>query len=167
MADEPPTPAQPQGAVPLDALLKASPSSLGVPSKEVVAKPKKPRNKPTREERTRTKEALRGLKLTNDKTQTDIDEQKHRIVTSRSDNYNIWLLRMLLSLAGLIIVVAWECCILRLVWSQGEGKINLDPTVLLALVTTTTVNVFGLLVIVMKFVFSEVPEKSSGNKPNG
>ena len=53
----------------------------------------------------------------------------------------------------------WQACILAIIAFQGMGLLNIDTSVLIALLTTTTVNVFAFLVIVMKIVFASPDSK--------
>ena len=55
--------------------------------------------------------------------------------------------------------VFWQACILAIIAFHGVGLLSIDTSVLIALLTTTTVNVFAFLVIVMKFVFASPDSK--------
>lgn len=70
-----------------------------------------------------------------------------------SDHRLMWILRIILALLWFGIAVVWQVAIIWLAYLQVNGSAHLPDTVFIALITSTSANVFGLLVIVMKFVF--------------
>ena len=51
--------------------------------------------------------------------------------------------------------LGWLTAVLLLVAAQGLGLLHLADSVLIALITTTTANILGTFVIVLKFIFPE------------
>ena len=96
----------------------------------------------------------------------DLDNlaKEKSINQSEIDHRQLLWLRWTLSLSGLSIAVGWQTAILCIVWQQGWGMISITTPVLMALVTTTTVNVFGILIIVMKFVFPQTDPRNKKPK---
>lgn len=106
------------------------------------------------EDEPRAKAATALLLLENEKVEAEIDDIKSRTKRDNTDHENLWLFRKLFGVAGFVIVVLWQLAIFFIAYRNGNGSIHLAESVLIALVTTTTANVIGLLVIVMKFVFA-------------
>lgn len=57
------------------------------------------------------------------------------------------------------VTVLWMASILFVVFCSGMGKLKLSDGVLIALITTTTANVFGFLYVVVNYLFNK--EKST------
>lgn len=53
-----------------------------------------------------------------------------------------------------VVTVIWMFLILCLVHQTGRGNLRYSDTVLVALITTTTANVFGFLYLVFRYLFS-------------
>lgn len=87
---------------------------------------------------------LRAKIIENDRLQANVDKIK-------DDNRN----RRNLSRAILLTTILWMLLILFIVYRAGQGKLNLSDTVLVALITTTTVNVFGFLLVVVNYLFNK------------
>ena len=51
--------------------------------------------------------------------------------------------------------VIWMFFILLIVYGCGDGKLKLSDTVLVTLITTTTVNIFGFLYVVVNYLFNK------------
>lgn len=64
-----------------------------------------------------------------------------------------------LSVWVMIIVPTWMILVLLLVCLTGKGKTELSDTTMVALLSTTTVNVLGLAYIVLKGIFPESKDK--------
>ena len=77
----------------------------------------------------------------------------------RSNHWHNWVFRYVLGTFAVVNVSFWQWHILDIVKSNGTGHLALDTTVLVTLLTTTTINVFAFLIIVMKFVFPTAAEK--------
>lgn len=112
------------------------------------AKPRKPKPKP------RAKKAEKSI----EDIERDAAEDKRQ--RDQSDHRQLVRLRWVLGLVSLAIVIAWQFSVLCILYHQGNGFLNIPESVLLTLLTTTTVNVFGFLLIVMRFVF---PSQKTAN----
>lgn len=53
------------------------------------------------------------------------------------------------------ITVVWMFLILMLVFHAGRGTLKYSDTVLVALITTTTANVFGFLYVVVNYLYNK------------
>ena|SRR5437762_12665078 len=53
------------------------------------------------------------------------------------------------------VTVVWMFLILVIVWHTGTGDLKLSDTVLVALITTTTANVFGFLYVVVNYLYNK------------
>ena len=53
------------------------------------------------------------------------------------------------------ITVVWMFLILVLVFHAGTGRLKYSDTVLVALITTTTANVFGFLYVVVNYLYNK------------
>ncbi len=62
-------------------------------------------------------------------------------------------LRPLLFLMVVMLNIWWDINVSRIVWRTGEGRLHLDKTVLVALVTTSMANFIALVVIIAKHLF--------------
>jgi len=58
-----------------------------------------------------------------------------------------------------VVTVLWIFMIIIIVVACGSGHLKLSDSVLITLITTTTLNVFGFMVIVVKYLFNA--DKSS------
>jgi len=63
--------------------------------------------------------------------------------------------RIDLSDAIFTVTVIWMAAILLVVYLCGCGSMRLSDTVLVALITTTTANVFGFLYVVVNYLFNK------------
>ena len=145
-----PTSDEPKPTVSIGELVKAPLADIvDAPKNDGLKRPKPPSQAtPSREQSLRKSLELDNLAKEKSIKQSEID---HRQL--------LWL-RWTLSISGLLIAVVWQTAILCIVWQQGWGMMSLTSPVLMALVTTTTLNVFGILIIVMKFVFpAPIPTK--------
>jgi hypothetical protein len=159
MGSEPPASESGKPAsVPLDKLLQSFPPDEDA-SKPENKKPAEEKSAQEKWEDRKAAEVLRQLRLAGDKTKAEVDDHKSRTARDERDHKLIWRLRVILAIAGLLIVVLWQLWILCIVDRLGTHKMSLPEPITIALVTTTTVNVFGLLVIVLKFVFPAPPRK--------
>ena len=52
-----------------------------------------------------------------------------------------------------ILTSFWIAIVLCIVYLSGRNYLNLSDTVIVTLITTTTVNVFGFFFLVMKYLF--------------
>ena len=87
--------------------------------------------------------------------------ERDRLDRLKLDHTHIWDFRRRFGRFAVWNVVFWQACILAIIAFHGVGLLNIDTSVLIALLTTTTVNVFAFLVIVMKFVFASPDSKWS------
>ena len=62
-------------------------------------------------------------------------------------------LRTTVAAAILFVVGAWLACVFALLAWLGHGEARLSDAVLIALLTTTTINVIGLLYTVVRYLF--------------
>lgn len=69
-------------------------------------------------------------------------------------------LREYLTTFTVIFIGGWSFFLGCLVWSVGNGKLFLSDTVLVTLLTTTTANYVGILVIITQYLFPR-PSKSN------
>lgn len=161
MAEDPPNSGEaiaPSDRVPLDELV-AQPT----PPEPPAPPPTKPR-RPTSHEDKRAKAATDKLQAQSDRLKLENKKRKEQIARDKEDHRLIWLFRRCLAVIGVVIVVIWQFAIFVLAVLQGIGLFHLSDPVLIALVTTTTANVIGLLVIVMKFVFAPLPPPKQRTK---
>jgi len=93
---------------------------------------------------------IRAAKLQND----GVEEQQKR---AQTDHEKYWEFRTDFGSFAKWNVAIWQACILAVVILHGARLLKVDRTILLTLITTTTINVFTFLIIVMKFVFSKSP----------
>jgi hypothetical protein len=63
--------------------------------------------------------------------------------------------RIVLRDAIFILTTVWMLAVLFIVWKKGLGVLNLSDTVLVALITTTTANVFGFLYVVVNYLYNK------------
>lgn len=132
-------------------------------SKEAPELPQEPAKASNTEDKNKADEFRQKLKaqrlantrknIQNKKSQAELDEFVKSNARDALDHWRIWTLRIVLTIIWLLMAVAWQITIVILVCLQGAKLIEIDQTVLMTLITSTTANIFGLLVIVMKFVF--------------
>lgn len=132
--------------VPLDELVSSPLRELPDVPRQPPPPPKKPQKREDALEKSLASAAKKAADLANRATE-------QRLEHDRADHKQILVLRSVMGFFGLAVVVWWQIRILSIVEDQGKAVLNIQESVLLAIVTTTTVNVFGFLVIVMKFVF--------------
>jgi hypothetical protein len=89
----------------------------------------------------------------------DIRIQEGRDGRDRSNHWHFWRFRYVLAVFAVIDITIWQYCVFDIVKLQGSGQLVIDTTVLVTLLTTTTINVFAFLIIVMKFVFASTDSK--------
>ena len=109
----------------------------------------------------RAKTVTQSLK--EESLQLENEARRQQLDQLANDHRQILKLRWILGISGLLIVVFWQFCILGLVYLLGVGQITIPQPVMLTLISTTTINVFGLLIIVLQFVFPRRP--TSSKKP--
>ena len=148
--------------VPISELI-ASPQAPVLELSAAPAVPAKAARRPS-DFQQRGRATLKSLRLANDKVKAEIDAHKGRTAREELDHGILWSFRRWFGTAGFVIVVAWQTAVLRVVFLDGLGLIHLTDAVMVALLTTTTANVVGLLVIVMKFVFAPVQTSTKGNE---
>ncbi len=117
----------------------------------------------TQSDQPKTKTVLSSrARLANSKVKASELENKgeeDRQGREQADHDNFWNFRTSFGWFARLNVSIWQVCILVVVICQGAGLLQIDHTILLALITTTTINVFAFLIIVMKFVFAN-PSKA-------
>ena len=89
-------------------------------------------------------QAIRKLKLDNDILQAQLDKIK-------GDN----LFRKIHSTLIFFMVFIWLAAVLAILAFVGKGVFTLSDKVLITLLTTTSINVIGLLVIVANYLFNK------------
>jgi len=149
-------PVSPPGDVPLGELVKlpSAPTSKAEPSP--TTRPRERASENQIIDKAREKLVKTQLNLANRKTAVEIEDHKGRIEREREDHRLLWKFRKYFGIAGLGIVVFWQIAVLAIVCYQGREVFKLPQSVAIALITTTTANVIGLLVIVMKFIFAPI-----------
>lgn len=80
---------------------------------------------------------------------------KVQVERFRQDNEG----RKVLRDAIFTVTVVWMLLVLFMVWHVGAGRLALSDAVLIALITTTTANVFGFLYVVVNYLYNK--EKST------
>lgn len=80
---------------------------------------------------------------------------KVQVERFRQDNEG----RKVLRDAIFTVTVVWMFLVLVIVWQAGAGRLHLSDAVLIALITTTTANVFGFLYVVVNYLYNK--EKST------
>ncbi|HZH67039.1 MAG TPA: hypothetical protein VEY10_19270 [Flavisolibacter sp.] len=75
---------------------------------------------------------------------------KVQVERFRQDNEG----RKVLRDAIFTVTVVWMLLVLLMVWHSGSGKLKLSDSVLIALITTTTANVFGFLYVVVNYLYN-------------
>jgi hypothetical protein len=130
-------------------------------------RPRKTKNEQVREliEQQQLAEKLRTAELENDRRQVELEQNQaaHDLKLQQLGDAHdqIIALRKQFGFWVLVVVVAWKFLVLGLLAFVGTKLLILPDSVLLALVTTTTANILGLLVIVLKFVFP-IPDLTTG-----
>lgn len=135
------------------------------PDSEPPKRPKRPlppRKQPTKKQK-QIEDQLAELTVSRAEADVlsahaDVHDKRTRTKQAGREHGLLLLLRGVLGLAGLGIVVWWQSALLSIVERQGKKELDIPVSVLLALVTTTTVNVFGFLLIVYRFVFPQPPK---------
>lgn len=94
------------------------------------------------------KEEGRTLSETREHYQAMMREELGRIKTENE-------IRSRLTKRFSIITVCWIVLILGVVIFSGLGLLKLSNSVLIALISTTTANVFGFMYVVVKYLFNE------------
>ncbi len=102
----------------------------------------------------RGKVVLDSLESVKARDRFTLKRDRSQLKQDEKDHEKFWAYRRNLAVVGVAVVISWQFAILWMVWRQGEGHLNIPSNVLLAVVTTTSFNVIGLLVIVFKFVFA-------------
>lgn len=82
-------------------------------------------------------ENLRARQLNNDKLENDNEARKR---------FGDWIFT---------IVVIWLFFVLLILVSVGNGTFKFDNSVLITMLTTTSVNIIGLLLVVARYLFNE------------
>ena len=88
-----------------------------------------------------------------DSDKNDLQEQvkeRYKQDTEFRHHLSVWVMW---------IVPVWMILVLLLVYLTGKGKTELSDTTMVALLSTTTVNVLGLAYIVLKGIFPESKDK--------
>jgi len=150
-ADEVDTSSRPRPS--LDELTKLS-------EKQVKPEPAQPRASIQE-----TKDKLEHFKRTKidhdiNRLELERDRLKEELAQLKNTYKHTWRFRYTFGIVAAFLVVAWQAAILCIVYRLGANTIHLDPSVTITLLSTTTVNVFGFLVIVLKFVFPSSAELS-------
>ena len=104
-------------------------------------KKERPRKPPTQAESVRIKHHLQN---------EDYEASIQHAVKERAQ---VIRLRWCMSAISVLFTVVWLTAVFVVVILQGLGTLSVETPVLLGLITTTTVNMLGLLAIVFKFVF--------------
>ena len=88
----------------------------------------------------------------------DIDIQKKRRFKQNT------LHRKILMYWVISVVSCWLIAVLVLIFLSGYGKVQFQPTVLVTLLATTTINVLGLAFIVLRGIFFIPTKRAFYNK---
>ncbi|MGL6075101.1 MAG: hypothetical protein ACRC8S_13155 [Fimbriiglobus sp.] len=110
------------------------------------------------ENQRRSKETNRRIKLDNDAVEIDNEERKAQSGRAAKDHRLLWRFRISLAVAALCYFCYWQIEVITLLYRQSDGRANLTTPVMVTLLSTTTANILGLLVIIYKFVFASPPE---------
>lgn len=76
---------------------------------------------------------------------------REQVQRFRQDNEG----RRILRDAIFAVTVIWMLLVLLIVWHVGAGKMRLSDSVLITLITTTTMNVFGFLYVVVNYLYNK------------
>jgi uncharacterized membrane protein YhdT len=108
----------------------------------------------------RADELTEELKQKREKHAIDLAVAQAKLGRDWNNHWFLWAFRLVLTLVSVVFVCVWQVTIYNIVQENGRGWITVPEGALIALVTTTTANVIGLLVIVMKFIFSDIEPKT-------
>jgi hypothetical protein len=96
--------------------------------------------------------------VTTEEDRNSSETREHYLERMREDLERIKTensVRLKLTKRFSIITVFWILLILMVVIFSGLGVLNLANSVLIALISTTTANVFGFMYVVVKYLFNE------------
>ena len=135
--------------VPIDKLVAGDVENLSTFSND-----NKPKKQPTPRSTNITKVNPRELALTKkmelENTEFERDSERKHVEHAQLIQFRRALVQFAKWNVGL-----WQLIILVIIFLQGFKLLNLEVSVQITLISTTTLNVFGFLYIVLKFVFPQ------------